>query len=128
MHIDNIKRDLDIPAREYRPPQGNRNTSKENLNLFSILKMESNENATHSAFLGELLNPKGSHLKGNIFLKLFLATIHGHGKIFDVDSTQLILEKYIGIRNDETKQGGRIDIYLKDKRGNSISIENKIFK
>lgn len=47
----------------------------ESFNLFSILKMESKENSTHSAFLGELLNPKGSHLLGDVFLRLFLKEI-----------------------------------------------------
>ena len=32
-------------------------------NIFSILKMETDEVKTHSAFLAELLNPKGSHDK-----------------------------------------------------------------
>ena len=44
----------------------------EKFNVFSILKMESKENDTHSNFIGELLNPQGSHFKGSIFLKLFL--------------------------------------------------------
>ena len=47
----------------------------ENFNIFSILKMESKENVTHSAFLGELLNPEGSHLLKKIFLAHFLKTI-----------------------------------------------------
>ena len=49
----------------------------ENFNVFSILKMESKENETHSAFLGELLRPKGSHNQGSKFLVLFLEII-GH--------------------------------------------------
>ena len=40
----------------------------EHFNIFSVLNMETRENATHSAFLGELLNPKGSHLFGSLFL------------------------------------------------------------
>lgn len=45
----------------------------EHFNLFSVLKIESRENNTHSAFLAELLDPKGCHLQGSIFLKLFRA-------------------------------------------------------
>lgn len=41
-------------------------------NVFEILKLQSNENRTHSAFIAELLNPHGSHLIGTTFLKLFL--------------------------------------------------------
>jgi hypothetical protein len=98
----------------------------ESFNVFSILKMESRENDTHSAFLGELLNPHGSHLKGSLFLKLFLKTIKYEGGI-DLPSAQLILEKSIGARNDELKKGGRVDIFIYDAKGNSICIENKIY-
>ena len=41
-------------------------------NIFSILKMETDEVKTHSAFLAELLNPKGSHGQGNIFIDEFV--------------------------------------------------------
>lgn len=33
----------------------------ENFNVFKILKLESSEVRMHSAFIAELLNPKGSH-------------------------------------------------------------------
>jgi hypothetical protein len=98
----------------------------ETFNVFSILGMESKENATHSAFLGELLNPKGSHLFGAIFLEEFLSVIK-HKAEFDIATASLILEKHVGSRDDELRTGGRIDIYLKDSKGKSISIENKIY-
>ncbi|HEY9543015.1 PD-(D/E)XK nuclease family protein [Prevotella sp.] len=47
----------------------------ETFNMFSILKMESNETATHSAFLAELLNPHGSHGCGSAFLSAFLRQV-----------------------------------------------------
>lgn len=113
----------------------------ENFNVFSILKMESKENATHSAFLGELLNPKGSHSKGGVFLKLFLETIsyiEPNGKNEQeketLDKPRLVLDKakvklehYVGVKDIENKTGGRIDIYIWDNEGNTISIENKIY-
>ncbi len=97
----------------------------ENFNLFSILGMETAENKTHSAFLGELLNPKGSHGMGDVFLQLFLSTI-GHKEAFTTATAQVVLEKYIGMRDDKNKTGGRIDIYVSDSLGNILSIENKI--
>jgi hypothetical protein len=97
----------------------------EKFNVFSILKMESKENATHSAFLCELLNPEGTHLKGNLFLKLFLEVINENS--LDVESCRVKVEHFIGQRNDGNKAGGRIDIYIWDKKGNSLSIENKIY-
>lgn len=41
-------------------------------NIFSILNMERLEVRTHSAFLYELLNPRGSHNQGYDYLKLFI--------------------------------------------------------
>ena len=97
----------------------------ERFNVFSILKMESKENETHSAFLAELLSPHGSHLKGNVFLKRFLEMIENTS--LDIESAQVKVEHSIGARNDKAKLGGRIDIYIWDKNGESISIENKIY-
>lgn len=96
----------------------------EKFNVFSILKMESKENETHSAFLAELLNPEGSHLQGNVFLKLLLNQLKI--EFIDLDSAKVTTEFYIGIRNDKNKTGGRIDIFISDNN-NSISIENKIY-
>lgn len=97
----------------------------ENFNIFSILKMESKENATHSAFLGELLNPDGSHLLKKILLGHFLKTINYKGSL-DINTAKLKLEHHIGTNDFANKEGGRIDIYIWDINGYSISIENKI--
>lgn len=91
--------------------------------IFSILKMESKENETHSAFLAELLKPNGSHLKGNTFLKLFLSQIGN--KTINPETANVDTEISIGKVTKE--DGGRIDIYIKDISGNIISIENKIY-
>ncbi|RPG33259.1 MAG: hypothetical protein CBB72_009970 [Muricauda sp. TMED12] len=96
----------------------------ENFNVFSILNMEHKENGTHSAFLGELLNPKGSHSKGNLYLQLFLQTV-GNETII-LDKASVVLEKFIGKRDDANLLGGRVDIYITDQV-NSICIENKIY-
>lgn len=98
----------------------------ENFNIFSILNMESKENATHSAFIGELLNPKGSHLLKSKLLNHFLEVVD-YKKEIDLKSVVLKLEYYIGEVNHKTQTGGRIDIFLIDKNGVSISIENKIY-
>jgi len=98
----------------------------ETFNVFSILKIEAYENGTHSAFLGELLNPEGSHMCGATFLKLFLQIVGYKGKL-DVETANVVLEKFIGSRDDKLKVGGRIDIYVVDQAGFSISIENKIY-
>lgn len=97
----------------------------ENFNVFSILKMESRENDTHSAFLGELLNPKGSHNFGNVFLQLFLNQI-GNTSL-DANNAKVILEYSVGANDHVNMTGGRVDIYIKDAAENTICIENKIY-
>jgi hypothetical protein len=97
----------------------------EKFNIFSILGLEHYENTTHSAFLGELLNPQGSHLKGNIFLKYFLDQIDVN--FIDINTAKVYLEHSIGARNDKEKSGGRIDIFIEDEKKNAIAIENKIY-
>jgi hypothetical protein len=99
----------------------------ENFNLFSILKMERKENSTHSAFLEELLNPKGSHLLGDVFLRSFLQEIDFKNiSDFDFESAKTKVEYHIAFKDIENKTGGRIDILISDKNGNTISVENKI--
>ena len=124
--VSSIKNLLESSGRIAKHQEEIKRLRGENFNVFSILGMESRENETHSAFVGELLNPRGSHQFGNSFLKLFLDTV-GYKGDFDIHSARLVLEKHVGSRDDEAKQGGRIDIYLIDAFGVSISIENKIY-
>jgi hypothetical protein len=126
IELEKIKNLLSSSGRIIAHQEEIKRLKGESFNIFSILGMESNENATHSAFLGELLNPKGSHLLGAIFLERFLKVIDFKLE-FDISSASLILEKHVGTRDDQLTIGGRIDIYLKDDLGNSISIENKIY-
>jgi hypothetical protein len=96
----------------------------ESFNIFSILKMERLEVRTHSAFIGELLNPKGSHQKGNLFLDIFLQELKlDH---LDINSCTVKIECSIGPIDIEKKTGGRIDILIQDKWNKSVCIENKI--
>lgn len=95
----------------------------ETFNIFSILGVETKENKTHSNFIAELLNPKGSHYMGKVFLDEFLKEINYTGKL-DSNTAEVFTEFYIGpVKYDS---GGRIDIFIKDKAGNCISVENKI--
>jgi len=98
----------------------------EKFNIFSILGMATKEDATHSAFIGELLDPKGSHMMGTIFLEQFLKTIQQEDHI-SASSATVIRECYIGKVDFEKRTGGRIDILIKDNAGQTISIENKIY-
>ena len=103
------------------------NLTGEKFNIFSIMNMENSERYTHSAIIGELLNPKGSHSQGTIFLKLFLEEIFDEETIqkFNLDNTKVIIEEFIGNINESFTQGGYIDIVIKDDK-NIVVIENKI--
>jgi hypothetical protein len=96
----------------------------EKFNIFSVLKMETKENATHSAFLAALLNPLGTHMKGSVFLELFLNCVNN--QTIDLASARVKMEHSIGKNDINNKTGGRIDIYIWDKNGNCLCIENKI--
>lgn len=97
----------------------------DNFNVFNILRAESDEVRTHTRLLGELLNPKGSHFMGTVFLKEFLKELDVSD--FDEESTQVEIEKFIGPINETYDEGGSIDIILSDKKRNAIIIENKIY-
>lgn len=100
----------------------------ESFNIYNILNLKANEARTHSAFIAELLNPNGSHLMGNIFLKSFLKKLKctDFKSHLDIKTAEVFIEFYIGLINKDLKTGGRIDILIKDVEGNTISIENKI--
>ncbi|NOU35191.1 MAG: PD-(D/E)XK nuclease family protein [Kiritimatiellaceae bacterium] len=102
----------------------------ENFNVFKILGMEALEVRTHSSFLRELLDPKGEHGMGSVFLKLFLSYLSDKNEQaagFDSPSATVIAEKPIGPINKTNTRGGRIDLFLEDKNHRRIFIENKIY-
>ncbi|NTE00045.1 PD-(D/E)XK nuclease family protein [Agrobacterium tumefaciens] len=99
----------------------------ENFNVFKILKLESSEVRMHSAFIAELLNPKGSHGQKDVFLKLFIKSFCFKGADIDTASCTVEIEKHVGFINDDRTEGGRIDIFIDDKQNNHVIIENKIY-
>ena len=95
-------------------------------NIFQVIDMPSNETAVHSAFIADLLNPKGRHRMGDIFLKLFLKMDVFENFDFRTNGAFVFREKYIGEVTEDT--GGRIDILVRDSSSKkSIIIENKIY-
>jgi hypothetical protein len=99
----------------------------ENFNIFRILKLESSEVRLHSAFLAELLNPKGNHGQKDIFLKLFVDLFCFKKNSIDTESCRVDIEKHTGFISEDQTEGGRIDIIITDKFKNKIVIENKIY-
>lgn len=96
----------------------------ESYNLFKVIDMTSNETSVHSAFLADLLNPKGLHHMGDVFLRLFTDEFL-NGMSFSTETAIVEREKYIGPVTATT--GGRLDIIITDANKKAIIIENKIY-
>jgi len=103
-----------------------------NYNVFAITKIERDEVSTHSAMIAELLNPRGSHHQGDIFLKHFIDLVYRNldlsSKPTDSDyaKVRVVVEHNIGKRDPvEPDEYGRIDIVLW-VGDHLIVIENKI--
>jgi len=92
----------------------------ETFNIFSLLKVETLENNTHSNFISELLNYEGSHQLGNVFLNKFIDTLNKYS------SKKIEKEKFTTHTEYHTKDYGRIDIVL-ETENTFIAIENKIY-
>jgi hypothetical protein len=120
----------------------------EKYNVFNILGL-GNDELSHSAILTNLLNAKGSHGQGAVFLELFIeilfdrlntssfsdnegkSILFNEKKInslnqFDIQSSKALKEKDLGPIDWAKSTGGRIDIIISDNKSNII-IENKIY-
>lgn len=94
-------------------------------NLFQIIGIGHYEVRTHSPILAELLNPKGRHGQGAVFLKLFMKKVGIHEDSFTAKDSKVTTEYHIGTKTENN--GGRIDIVIEDVECRKILIENKIF-
>ncbi len=94
-------------------------------NLFSTLNLSTNE-LVHSRMIAELLNPQGSHGKGDIFLRHFLSIFDFK---FNLDTTtaKVFTEFDTGPITKNYTRGGKIDILITDAYNHAIIIENKIY-
>lgn len=97
-------------------------------NIFSILKIETDEVKTHSRFIAELLNPGGKHGFKDEFLKAFIVKL-GIDYQMNTKRCETKVEHHIGKINKEYTKGGNIDILIweKNNRNKSLMIENKIY-
>jgi hypothetical protein len=102
-------------------------------NIFDVLGLTSNEVRTHSAFIAELLNPNGSHGLGALPLSLFVDLLDKRGipVKFDAKNAFVVCEKYIGPINNNSEEGGILDILIESKsesgEKSAILVENKIY-
>ncbi len=99
----------------------------ERFSIFDMLGQSSRE-LTHSAFIAQMLNPRGKHGLGITFLNLFLEQLSLR-KEFDTVNVEVEIEKDLGPKEGfgADAKGGRIDIYIKNSKGQIIVIENKIY-
>ena len=93
------------------------NQQGENFNIFRILKMGHYEVKTHSRFIYELLDPKGSHGQNDIFLKSFVKKVL-ESKDFNTAKNPK--------REDLTDENRRIDFTL-ETNSEIFGIEMKIY-
>lgn len=102
----------------------------ENFNIFSVLRMQNDEVGLHSRFIGELLNPKGSHDQSGLFLKLFIQEIGLKNEYTEtqINNAFVFIEENIGGISEDYETGGRIDLVIKfPDAKREIVIENKIW-
>jgi hypothetical protein len=107
------------------------NRSKSQTPTFlSLIGQESRE-MTHSAFIAALLDPKGVHGQGTLFLRSFVEIfVPSMVDSIDYESVKVEVEKSLGeedVDKFDNQISGRIDIYLEDKNNNVIVVENKIY-
>jgi len=89
----------------------------ENYNVFEILGVRSDEDS-HSRFLANILDPKGIHDCGDIFLKLFFEKFLSYKSDIDFSNCK--------VHREYNTDLGRIDIYI-NCNDFGLVIENKIY-
>jgi len=127
---------LDLIGRSIKKFREIEKIKGEKFNLFNILDRRNDEVKTHSAFISELLNPKGSHLLDEKFLSLFIEMLNRkkasncdweNADVPDSNKLKNVIvecEKDIGKVN--INNGGRLDILISNDIF-QICIENKIY-
>jgi hypothetical protein len=103
--------------------------SGENFNIFRILGLSTYEVRTHTAFISELLNPKGCHGHNDLFLNLFvkqLARVKQKEDYFNCSGAEM-KDSYISRISEDYTNGGNLDIYIANNSNQAIIIENKIY-
>lgn len=98
----------------------------EHYNVFEVLNLSTDEVRLHSAFIADLLNPKGKHGLGAKPLKSFIQIL---GLDFDdaaLENCNVKREYVIGPISQDKTSGGNIDILLTIGKY-YIVIENKIY-
>jgi hypothetical protein len=93
-------------------------------NIFQILKISTTE-IRHSNFLSWLLDPKGSHKLGDIFLKRFLREVFSSDKFQDIGSNDLegMDLSLVEVR----REWENIDLLIILEKKFVVCVENKVY-
>jgi hypothetical protein len=97
-------------------------------NIFRILDRFDDEENGHSAFIAELLTPKGKHGHKDLFLNLFIGCLIDENELAfgHLRSLYFGIEANYQIKTEVVTRNGRIDILIRSNKL-SIAIENKIY-
>lgn len=107
--IENVRKQAD-PTRDF--------------NIFKLLDRTTDEVKCHSRVIGELLNPKGSHGLGSLFLDRFIDRLRIKHKLsLEKDSHAIVSVEHPAPINNTN---GRIDLLIETKEA-FIVIENKVY-
>lgn len=101
-------------------------TKAERYNIFHILNIRHAETKTHTPFLINLLNPKGSHAHGLLFFNLFINAIAPESKKHLYKDLTI---SNLRVKEEKCTEEGRLDIHIESvglKERFVIVIENKI--
>lgn len=98
----------------------------ERYNIFQVLNIRHAETKTHTPFLINLLNPKGSHAHGLLFFNLFIDAVAPESKKHLYKDLTI---SNLRVKEEKCTEDGRLDIIIESfgtKEPFVIVIENKI--
>lgn len=94
----------------------------ERFNIFQVCGIDHYE-LQHSAIIAEMIDPKGSHGQGELFLKLFMQAYGSKLTLEDIEYDK------VEVRREEWTEvhDGRMDIFIEYNGLPLVIIENKLF-
>lgn len=92
-------------------------------NVFRVLRLAHKEVITHTPFLANLLNPRGTHAQGDLFLRLFLERLRAKQPSLPLPSAKA---RWL-VSQELVTEFGNLDIRLRSHDARwQLVIENKI--
>jgi len=117
---ESIKQLLDNATNKIKFYEENWQETGEKFNIFKIVRIETDE-VKICKLLASLLDPKGYHGMGSLYLDLFIENIHKKNQVYKIDNTKMTKVN----TNYRTSEGRYIDIVIKESKF-FIPIEVKI--